>query len=108
MTIQALLFDKDGTLFDFSETWNNWTLGIIAHYAGGVQEQAQRIADAIEFDLDQRAFLPSSPIIAGTNREAAELWPRRSPILTLTPLNPIYPIAQPTRPWRLWCRWRHF
>lgn len=73
MTIQALLFDKDGTLFDFNETWNNWTLSIISHYAEGDETQAQRIADAIEFDLVKCGFLPSSPVIAGTNREAAEL-----------------------------------
>lgn len=73
MTIQALLFDKDGTLFDFAETWNNWTLSIITHYALGSQGQAQRIADAIQFDLEEGVFQPSSPVIAGTNREAAEL-----------------------------------
>lgn len=73
MTIQALLFDKDGTLFDFSKTWNNYTLGVIEHFAAGSAERMQWIAETIEFDLVGCAFLPTSPIIAGTNREAAEL-----------------------------------
>ena len=73
MTIQALLFDKDGTLFDFSATWHNWTLGVIEHFASGNADLGQRIADAIDFDLAKVAYRPSSPIIAGTNREAAEL-----------------------------------
>lgn len=73
MTIQALLFDKDGTLFDFNATWNNWTLGVIQHFASGSADLGQRIADAIDFDLALGGYRPTSPIIAGTNREAAEL-----------------------------------
>ena len=73
MTLKAILFDKDGTLFDFGATWNNWTMSVIDHYSEGSANLAQHIADAIGFDLAKREFLPSSPIIAGTNREAAEL-----------------------------------
>ena len=73
MQVQGLLFDKDGTLFDFNETWSNWTVGIIDHFANGSAELAAHIAKTIQFDLSERVFLPSSPIIAGTNREAAEL-----------------------------------
>ena len=28
--IKGLLFDKDGTLFDFDKTWNNWTSRILS------------------------------------------------------------------------------
>lgn len=73
MQLDGLLFDKDGTLFDFGATWNNWTMGIIDHYSEGHAETSQRIADAIDFDLVARAFRPTSPVIAGTNRLAAEL-----------------------------------
>ncbi|CUI90158.1 HAD family hydrolase [Cognatishimia activa] len=73
MQVQGLLFDKDGTLFDFNETWSNWTVGIIDHFAEGSAELAAHIATTIQFNLSERVFLPSSPIIAGTNREAAEL-----------------------------------
>lgn len=74
MTIQALLFDKDGTLFDFDKTWNAWTLGVIEHYAGEDKTLAAHIAQTIQFDLSACQYLPSSPVIAGTNREAAELF----------------------------------
>ncbi|MFY0597692.1 MAG: HAD family hydrolase [Cognatishimia sp.] len=73
MNIQALLFDKDGTLFDFEKTWNAWSLGIIRHYANGSAALADRIATAIGFDLENQCFQPTSPVIAGTNRQAAEL-----------------------------------
>ncbi len=73
MQIKAILFDKDGTLFDFEKTWSSWTIGIIDHYAEGNSAKAQEIADTIQFDLTARNYLPTSPIIAGTNRQAAEL-----------------------------------
>jgi len=74
MTIEAILFDKDGTLFDFGETWNSWAAAVIANFAGGRPEMAQALADTARFDLAAKSFYPDSPIIAGTNREAAELF----------------------------------
>lgn len=73
MQIKGLLFDKDGTLFDFSKTWNVWCAGVISHFAEGDAARASAIAAAIGFDLDNQVFLPTSPAIAGTNREIAEL-----------------------------------
>ena len=72
MRIDGIIFDKDGTLFDFRATWDVWALGVIDELAAGDAALAQRIADAAVFDLQARAFRPDSPIIAGTNREAAE------------------------------------
>lgn len=72
MRIDGIIFDKDGTLFDFRATWDVWALGVITELAEGDAALAQRIADAAVFDLAAGAFLPHSPIIAGTNREAAE------------------------------------
>ena len=31
--IKGLLFDKDGTLFDFEKTWNSWTSRILFEVA---------------------------------------------------------------------------
>ncbi len=72
MRIDGIIFDKDGTLFDFRATWDVWALGVIDELSAGDAALAQRIADAAVFDLAARAFRPESPIIAGTNREAAE------------------------------------
>ena len=30
--IKGLLFDKDGTLFDFDKTWNSWTKRILRKF----------------------------------------------------------------------------
>lgn len=72
MRVDGIIFDKDGTLFDFRATWDVWALGVISELSQGDAALARRIAEAAVFDLDARAFLPDSPIIAGTNRQAAE------------------------------------
>lgn len=72
MRVDGLLFDKDGTLFDFGATWNGWAASMITRFAQGDAVVSQRIADALMFDLVAEAFLPQSFVIAGTNREAAE------------------------------------
>lgn len=71
--VEGVVFDKDGTLIDFRLTWDAWAAGLINEATGGDRGAAERLAEAMQFDLEDRAFLPGSPIIAGTSREAAEL-----------------------------------
>lgn len=72
--VDAVLFDKDGTLFDFHATWSVWAQGVIEDLAGGAPGVMARLADAAHYDLGARRFRPTSPIVAGTNREAAECF----------------------------------
>jgi phosphoglycolate phosphatase len=67
--IRAVLFDKDGTLFDFRRTWGPWTGDFIERLAGS-PEAAARLAEAVGYDLEARQHLPHSAFIAGT----AETW----------------------------------
>ena len=64
--IRGLVFDKDGTLFDFHATWSVWCDGFIRELAGA--DAARRAAGArrSSFDLDARRFAKTSPMIAGT------------------------------------------
>lgn len=71
-TIRAVLFDKDGTLFDFDATWGAWAKAQIEVMARDMAH-AQDMARAIGFDLDRAEFEAGSPVIAGTVQEAAEL-----------------------------------
>ena len=73
MKVDGILFDKDGTLFDFRATWDVWVAGVIGTLSGGDAGVARALAAAARYDLDARRFAPDSPVIAGTNREAAEL-----------------------------------
>ncbi|MDF9303469.1 HAD family hydrolase [Tritonibacter mobilis] len=73
MTLSALLFDKDGTLFDFAQTWNGWALGMLTELAGEDTGRLGAMAEAVRYDLTERAFRPDSLVIAGTNDEVAEV-----------------------------------
>lgn len=79
LRVDGLLFDKDGTLFDFGATWNTWAARMIPDLAAGDMTLARRIAEELDYDLDAKTFLPQSAIIAGTNREAAEAVARAMP-----------------------------
>ncbi|WP_424979434.1 HAD family hydrolase [Leisingera sp. S232] len=71
MPVDAFLFDKDGTLFDFAATWNGWAASLLETLAQGDQAAKEAMADAISFDLERGAFNPDSLVIAGSNDEVA-------------------------------------
>jgi phosphoglycolate phosphatase len=75
----GVLFDKDGTLFDFHATWSVWAHEVIRDLAEDEAELMARIAEVAHYDLAARCFRPTSPIVAGTNREAAECLGRALP-----------------------------
>lgn len=70
--ISGILFDKDGTLFDFYATWGVWTGGLLTELAAGDAEVARRLGAHVGYDMDTRKFRRDSVIIAGTPRDIAE------------------------------------
>lgn len=68
--IEGLLFDKDGTLFDFRISWGRWAAGFLASVAQDA-DHALRLGRAISFDAASMTFAPDSPVIAGTAAEIA-------------------------------------
>ena len=104
--LRAVLFDKDGTLFDFHATWAEWTARVVRDLADGDAARGAALAAAIGFDLGARRFDPASPVIAGTPEElTATLLPHLpgTPAAALTarlvtaaaeaPLVPAVPLA---------------
>ncbi len=83
-SIAAVLFDKDGTLFDFGATWDGWGMRVIEDLSGGDPEHARDLALTVRYDLAAARFLPDSPVIAGTNREVADCLLRALPGWTST------------------------
>lgn len=71
--LRAIIFDKDGTLFDFHQTWSGWAADALQHLAGGDSALAMRLADAVGYDLVLRQFHADSPAIAGTSAQIAVL-----------------------------------
>jgi len=69
--IKGIVFDKDGTLFDFQATWGAWTKEILAQEAGD-PETLSRLAAALGYDLEGERFHPDSIIIAETIEAVAE------------------------------------
>lgn len=70
--LRGILFDKDGTLFDFHATWSIWSAELVLLLAEGSAQNAEDLAQAIGFDQGTGRFHPASPVIAGTPLEIAE------------------------------------
>ncbi|MEL7464073.1 MAG: HAD family hydrolase [Pseudomonadota bacterium] len=81
--IKAALFDKDGTLIDFTASWRGLVDHMIAVYAKDDRDLADALGAAIGYDRATGVFLPGSPIVADTTDVVAhlmaELLPGRSP-----------------------------
>ena len=74
MQICAILFDKDGTLVSFEKTWGPAVGAVIGALANGDPVKLAAQADALQFSIEDLAFLPTSPIIAGSTWHYAPLW----------------------------------
>ncbi len=71
--VRGIVFDKDGTLFDFQATWASVTGTILEDLSGGDAGLARTLAQAAGYDLDARALLPGSVIVAGTIVETVDV-----------------------------------
>lgn len=80
--IGAILFDKDGTLFDFGATWNVWAANLLTRLSEGDASRAQALGDLIGFDLAARRFSPDSFVIAGTPDDLVDVLSPEFPDLT--------------------------
>ncbi len=69
--ISGLLFDKDGTLFDFGATWEGWAEAFLLRSCANDRARAATLGWHIGFDLANRRFQPDSMVIADTPAEIA-------------------------------------
>ena len=67
--IKGILFDKDGTLFDFNTTWAAWAERFFMDIAKGDRLRAGELAKSMGYDFETRTYHKSSVIIAGTPNE---------------------------------------
>jgi phosphoglycolate phosphatase len=68
--IKAVIFDKDGTLFDFRQSWGAWTLALLKRLAPVTQGDLGLV---LGFDSQAFSFAPNSAVIASTTFEIADL-----------------------------------
>ncbi len=87
MAIRGVLFDKDGTLIAFRDTWIPTYRRAAADLAllAGEPDLGPRLLRATGYDPDTDELAPSSPLARGTNAEIAALWARQSPTLAALP-----------------------
>lgn len=70
--IDAVIFDKDGTLFDFRASWGAWTQNLIRDLAAD-QNHADVLGHVLGYDRASQQFRPDSPVIALTTDEIADI-----------------------------------
>lgn len=80
--IKGIVFDKDGTLFDFNATWGVWTRGMISAEAGGDPTRAQTLARVLGYDHAGGVFWPDSIVIAETVDVVADAMLEHLPDVT--------------------------
>ena len=74
--VHGVIFDKDGTLFDFQTSWGRWADAFLSDLSSGDTALKAVLAKVIMLDLETLRFDPKSFVIAGTPDEiAAELSP---------------------------------
>lgn len=66
--IDGVVFDKDGTLFDFRQSWGAWTERLLQQIAGD-EAHAETLAAALGYNRQAHDFHPESPVIAATAME---------------------------------------
>lgn len=78
--IKAILFDKDGTLVDFSATWIPAYRAVarIAGQAAGDDALVARVLRLAGYDPATGTLDPTSLLAGGTTAEICELWARES------------------------------
>ncbi len=96
--LRGILFDKDGTLFDFEATWNGWAAAVLTRLAEGDMARAAELGVRIGFDLEARRFDPASPVIAGTPEDLVTLLHPGVPELSQAALIELLNAAAATAP----------
>lgn len=80
MRVAGIVFDKDGTLFDFQRTFAPACAGVVRQLAQGDETLAAALGQAVRFDLAAELFARDSIVIAGTAVDLAAAW---APLLGL-------------------------
>lgn len=78
-TFNGILFDKDGTLFDFQASWSKWMSQILDIFTRGDRELARHIGSLLGFDIDSQKFLPGSSFVSGTPDVAFQTFMNQFP-----------------------------
>ncbi len=71
---RAVLFDKDGTLFSFTETWAHFCDRMLGALAGTDEALMDRLADTCGYLRAERRFVSGSLIVNASAAEVDAAW----------------------------------
>lgn len=74
MAIKGILFDKDGTLLDFHETWMPSINALVSFLGDGRPDVEAKLLETGGFDEETGRVLSGSILAAGHPRDLAEAW----------------------------------
>lgn len=77
--MRGILFDKDGTLFDFHKSWSSWMAFVLVGLSSGNAAHAERAGIDLGFDFAAGRFDLNSPFVAGTPEKTLEILGRSFP-----------------------------
>lgn len=89
MTIKGIVFDKDGTLFEYQGTWAAWCRAVIADLSGNDAALATRLAAAVGFNAETDDFVPGSLIVNGAAGDVNAAWAAHLPAMSLDDVNTV-------------------
>lgn len=89
MAIRGIVFDKDGTLFQYQGTWARWCDAVLERLCCGDAALKATLADAVGFDLARQDFLAGSLIVGGSAGEVNEAWAAHLPDTTVAEIDAI-------------------
>ncbi|MGB1238066.1 MAG: HAD family hydrolase [Pseudomonadales bacterium] len=72
--VSGILFDKDGTLIDFSASWTPALHQAADEFSNGDNAAAAKVLAASGYDAQSQRVLSGSVLAAGNNEEIAQCW----------------------------------
>lgn len=83
--IDAVIFDKDGTLFDFRSSWGVWVENLMDELSTD-PNHAAILGRVLGYDIATGQFSPTSPVVAMTTPEIAAIVAPHVPGFALSEL----------------------
>lgn len=87
--IKGILFDKDGTLFGYGQTWGLWCVRVLNEMAPDDMVLRRKLAEAAGYNLDTRDFVTGSLVVNAAADETNAAWAAIHPDLDFAQIERI-------------------